>query len=491
MLKSQHMIIALLLFATLAMASHDVSAQTVVHRLKLGPYSEDITFVPTFVPRGATPGQFAILEGFNVMSVPIVGEGLARKLFDLRSIPIIGIPLGITYVRSRDLFAVNDSHQRHKIFLVNDKGLLVNIIEIQYKNDYMPAHVEGMGYILSNSPIHPNHIIMVTVDPVGSGRRLEVIGLDGQVDAEISTDLDAEMSVAFLHPDLLVVAGYSWVGTIDFDGKFIVGPVIVGSGIEGDEYAFEGVAVTQEGSIYTVGRSEKLVAFDSNLVIQPQADRIYTDALASFYPGVQIYPEGLAWNSNLDEHVLGGFIYDDDYGLQFASVSHNLRTAAFSVLNSPQPLMWVSDLTYLPDTRQIAARVLTSGWISYIGLFNENGSLDRLIDIDDLGLGWPESISYILPTQQLAVSFSSSPNLLYILSFESDEGEIDYYIDLTSAPIESVGEVAFFNPDHSTGGQFLIFEPPIGGPSGTHRAIVTDFNGVVLSEFDYLSSLNV
>jgi hypothetical protein len=102
-------------------------------------------------------------------------------------------------------------------------------------------------------------------------------------------------------------------------------------------------------------------------------------------------------------------------------------------------------------------------------------------------LGNPRAISYIPRTKEFAVLFTATPQPVKILS---RRGDLVRTIDLSLKGIGAISALAFFNPNHPSGGQFLMFE----GSNRTvqsYRAVVTDFSGNVLSEFNFRNTLAV
>ena len=53
-----------------------------------------------FIPSGPYANQFAILDGVDVISVPAFAKGrvAARKLFDVKKLPLFQAPRGIAYL---------------------------------------------------------------------------------------------------------------------------------------------------------------------------------------------------------------------------------------------------------------------------------------------------------------------------------------------------------------------------------------------------------
>lgn len=95
-------------------------------------------------------------------------------------------------------------------------------------------------------------------------------------------------------------------------------------------------------------------------------------------------------------------------------------------------------------------------------------------------------VEYIPATQQFAARLGQSLLLVRILS---RAGSVVRLIDFTPTGLKAVGGVAYFNSSHPSGGQFLVLEADAG--AGRHRAVVTDFDGNLLGEFDCREKLGV
>ena len=91
------------------------------------------------------------------------------------------------------------------------------------------------------------------------------------------------------------------------------------------------------------------------------------------------------------------------------------------------------------------------------------------------------AFTYIPDTQEFAISFRTSVTRLTIVNRDGTSVVRD--IDFAPIGVQMVRSVAFFNPSHPTGGQFLIHVEP------GRRVLITDFNLNVLSEFDAYSAL--
>lgn len=465
----------------LFLISPNIPAQSILQKANLYSYAEDLTFVS----RGPRFGQIAVLQGHEVFGVPMFGRAQAKKLFDLRNVPS-QYSTGIAFVESMGLYVVNDPLQKTPLYFVHDSGQLISVRQIQYPTGYQPEHLEGLTYIPFDAPSYWNHLVMVAVDPGSIQRRLLVINLDSQVVSEIPLDLSgaSAVGVAFQPPNrLLVTAAIEWqsalalsITALDFAGNILAGPTVVND----TGRFYEGVVCSLDGRVYLAGEGGKLLALGYDLDRQPSADRTYMKTLGL------TNPRGLTWDSDRDQHIFSHRRLEAST-VELTAVPFDLRGIA-STAPLPQEFKLSWSLSFLPDLHLIAMPRRGFCPLCSIGLFTSDGGLAGTVDLSGLDLGPANAISYIPSTHQFVATFPPSKNL-YVVSFE---GSLVRTIDLTSTLLSGPAAVTFFNPTHPTGGQFLILESPGGGvPTGTHRAIVTDFYGGVLAEFDYLDTLGV
>lgn len=453
-------------------------AQAVSHRARLGNNTEDITFITS----GAFANHVAILDGYEVLGVPLDGCSpcITGHLFDLRGLGINVGPRGITFIDSEAAFALNDSTQPTTLFLTDDQGQPLPTRTIKYLGGFVPGHVEGLAYIPATSPSFPDDIIEVALTSGLTESRLEILQRDGEVVAEIIPQeplrSDFLVGVAFKAPDRILVGTIdNAIWTLDFAGNLVAGPTLL-PGVEDIEGLVQLPAPDGRvlAATYNAGT---LFFFDENLNRLPDQDQYYT--VGAGVSGFQ----GTAWNSDTDEHlvVLAGAL---PQATEVVSVPPTLDAAtpivdlAMSHFDNPR------QTTFMPDQHLIA--VAHAAGPGAILLFDTSGALVQQINIS-AELGNPRAITYIPTTQQFAALFSSSSQMLRILS---RNGDLVSTIDLASKGIGPVSTLAFFNSDHPSGGQFLIFEAE-NRMTATYRAVVTDFSGDVLSQFDYRDKLGM
>ena len=458
----------------------------VLQRAKLGNYIEDLDFIPN----GPFADHIVMTAGYEVYGVPADANSdrAVRKLFDLRRLGIETAPRGIAYITSEHLFAFVDPDQPTMLFICDHKGEPLTPRTIKYLNGYLPFIVEGLAYLPPTSPQFPDHLVLVTsTDFINF--RLEVMRRDGQVVAEIPVPAEVYAgigyvaSVAFAEPDHLLVGTLGEIWALDFAGNIVSGPVVTNTELQTDE----GLVQTRDGRI-VVSNGAQLRFYDAALNRLPQDDRYAgTGVHLITTAGAQVSG---AWDSDTNQHLILAPTEESAGAartMQVAAVPPSLDSATrlfdFLALNT---FFRVRAVTYLPDEHLIAVAMARIGSRPReIVLYDHAGAVVERINI--AAIGAPGSaFTYIPTTREFAVRVATSPSKLKILT---RAGTLAREIDLSPTGLNFIGAVAYFNPSHPSGGQFLIAGSPFFG-DGT-RAIVTDFNGNLISEFDYRDALGL
>lgn len=471
---------ALLLAAVaLSIFSSETSAQTVLGRARLGNNVEDVTYVS----KGALSNHVVTLDGYEVFGLPASGNGNApfKKLFDLRSLPINIGPRGIAYVESEGLFVLQEPSQPDKLFFVDHKGKLQSTRTIQYLGGFAPVQLEGLAYLPADSPSFADRILMVAWDEDldcddGSGTRIEVINRSGQVEAEIFPDAPVRCQnlggVAFTKSGRLLLTDYNvnTIDTLDLAGHVVAPQVSVAGPL-----ALEGVVQVKDGRVVVCDYSSgKLLYFDASLNRRAGDDR--ANAIGF---GVS-EPSGVAWDSDAGRHlVLSGL------GLQrpkvdAVPVALNSASSVIASLNAdgfPVP----DRLSYMPDEHRIV--IGHRGGPRAFLLYDGAGAFVETVNVPPPPGGTLRGVEYIPTTQQFATRLTSN-NLL--LQIRSRTGAAVRTIDYAPTGITTIGGVAYFDPAHTSGGRLLVFD----GLVSAHRAVITDFNGLLLGDFNYRDKLN-
>lgn len=485
-------------------AAAEAQSQTVVSHTRIGGYAEDITYVGS----GSLKDKIVLIDGYEVFAVENAQKpkGSMDKLFDVKIPEIDFRPNGIAYVESEGLFVINDVSHPTKLFSFDQQGKFKGTRPIQYLDSgYVPAHMEGLAYIPSSSPIFPDHIIVTVLDTLNGPSRIEVMQRNGVVVAEILPnwpppppsdpdnpiyDTSVMGDVAFLAPNKLLVTFYTnAIWTIDFNGNVLAGPQeVVGAN------GFEGIVQMKDTRIAAVNYPQGLMFFDKNLNRVTESDR--NDVIGL---GLNT-PRGVAWNSDTSQLLI-------THGLSVASLSSAIAAVPISLDAASQVVDLTGTgfnsgqrLTYLPAEHLIA---VASGSPRAIVLFNGNGTLNSQIDLSPaalgMNLGGPISITYIPTTNEFVVGFGgigtasnqqAERRTLRVISRTT--GAIVRTIDLTAtgtggvAGVAGAGGVAGVAYYQDSGGSERLM---ILGPAG--RAFITDLNGdsrnangVLLGEFN-------
>ncbi len=417
-----------------------------------------------------------MLVGYEVHGVPVNARSpeAIRKLFDLRQ-QILGAPTGIAYIPSEQLFTVVNPFQPTELFLVDHRGVPRPPRPIQYLNDLVPDHIEGLAYVPPTSPHFPDHLLTITWKFIDDFpfllSRVQVIQRDGQVAAEIpipdDISLNEVLGVGFLAPDRILVAdAFDEIWTLDWDGNVVSGPVST-------ILIAEGIVQLPDGRVVT-GEGAQLRFFDAALDRLPQDDRD-----ASTRIGL-VNALSVAWNPDTLQHLVRAATEESGGSgdsSRVAAVPLSLDASAPVVdLGTFPTSIRIPRATYMPDEHRIAVALRRRGPTpAQIALYDNDGTQVELINASAIaGIGRPTKIAYAPPTREFVMVEQTQASTL---KFLTRTGALAREIDLAAFGITNISAVAYFNPLHPSGGQFLIFSSP-------DRAVITDFGGHPMSEFD-------
>jgi hypothetical protein len=446
----------------------------VLQRELLGRYIDDLDFVSN----GPLANHIVLLNGHEVHGM-LAGSGShhpIRNLFDLRE-QLLGLPSGIAYIASERLFAVVDAVQPTAFFLTDDRGTPRPPRLIRFIGDVVPDWMDGLAYVPSTSLLFPDHLLTVTYKIIDGlfDFRIQVIRLDGQVVTEILIPQDLSnngvVGVAFLAPDRILVSDwFNRIWTLDFQGHIAGGPRAT------ERLLVDGIVQLPDGRVVT-SEGAQLRFYDAALNRSPHDDRD-----AGTRMGL-VVPSSLAWNPDTFQHLLVSLTEESGAGfdsLRVAAAPLSLATSS-SVLDLsafPTPLR-APVATYMPDQHLIAVALRRRGSTpAQIVLYDSDGTLLEVIDASAIGgLGRPYSIDYVPHTREFVLIESTQSNKL---KFLTRTGALARQIDLLPIGMH-VAALSYFEPRHPSGGQFLI----IGADeAGAYRAVITDFAGHPISEFD-------
>jgi hypothetical protein len=479
LLKSLPALVLLTLIAV------DLNAQTVVSRARVGGYAEEITFVTS----GPLKGQLVMMNGYELYAVEMAKKEVLTRVCKLESPEFDQFVNGLTFVPSEGLFVMNNAPHPDKLFFFDQACGFKGTRTIQYlDSNYRPGHIEGMTYIPSDSPVFPDHLIMVAWDELGAADvRLEIMTRQGVVVAEIHRpDWPTQLlfdggtgDVMYLGPNRLLLSAYHpeslWI--IDFSGNIVSGPLPTTENGLG-----EGIVRLDDGRIVATNYPQDLLVFDKNLNRQPQDDR--HDVI-----GVNLnVPNGIAWDSDANR-----LLVTHDTTLNLSAGVSGLSTS----LNGTTPLV---NLNSIPFTRQTVylpqedlIGVLRFNLIEdrAILLFNTNGTLNSQISLSPTGLGQnlgpPLALAYLPGTDEFVVGFAGTPATQVQerlrLRVISRTGTLVRTIDLAPTGTGGINGLEYFDDPQGGGGRLLLIS---GG-----RMIVTDLdgnsrrpNGVLYREFN-------
>lgn len=446
------------------------SAQSVVTRARIGGYAEDMTFVAS----GNLKDSIVLLEGTDLYRVPYPKKPKgdpATHLADLRKAGIDAQSRGIAYVESEGLFALNgDTGKRQRLFLVDSGGTLRDTRAVQYLGGYVPEHVEGLGYIPASSPSFADHLVMVAWDTLATGpTRILVLERGGQVVAEIFPAVPPGSDpllgdVAYAGPNRLFVTNYSGeIMTVDFAGNVVSGP------LQTPFLGYEGILQTSTGAVVALANPQSLLAFDGALNRVPANDRHDVIGLDL---GVL---RGVAWDGDSSQ-----FLVQHDVGATrpagVSAVPGSLASATTFVDLTADPFQ--NQIAYVPG-EELVAVLHRAPPPRTIDLYARDGTLHSQVDLTPLGLGIPTAIEYVPTTDQFAVRFRnpSDPTEGTKLRFVSRAGALVNTIDMTCLGTLGIGDFAFFNPSHPSGGQLLMIV-------GFGRMMLVNLDGTHVTQFN-------
>jgi len=423
--------------------------------------------------------------GYAVYGFPATSDSdrAVHRLFDVRRLGIAAAPRGIAYITSQRRFALADTTQPSMLFTCDDKGDPFPPTNIGYLNDYQPVALEALAYIPPTSPTFPDHLVLMT-SPDFVEFRLEVLRLDGQVVAEIHLpDIVSRTgyasAVAYASPDRLLVGAIGEIWTIDFAGNVVGGPVL-----SNPDVVTEGLIELRDGRIVATDGA-KLRFYDAGL------NRLADDDRDAGVGAHLVFPTSAGWDSDASQHLVdapteisgGGGLTE-----QIAAIPPSLRSATrlFDIGTHPSIFARASrGVTYLSDEHLIAVSFRRRGSTGpAIDLYDSAGALIERISL--AAIASPQfGFAYIPSTRQFALTTAFGPRLKIV----NRDGTLARQVDFSAAGVQAILAVAYFNSAHPSGGEFMVVGiPPFGDGN---RAVITDFNGNLIDEFNYRDELGL
>jgi hypothetical protein len=462
-------IVGMVIISTVAL---DSAAQTAIARKRLGNTTEAMTYISS----GPLAGKLAIMDGYDVI---LSDERSSQKLFSVLPLGVNIEPRGIAYLDAERLFAFDDPTQLSTLLLADLDGHPRGTINLTYLNGYFPEHVESLIWLPRTSPVFPNHFVMVgvTLSTTPYESRLEVIRRDGQVEAEIFPQIafpEGEFitGLSYQSPGGFV-AGLSGDGTLwrmDRNGAVLAGPVSVP-----DVADFEGIAQVSANRIAAAaGTTGQVMFFDANLARLPKLDRSYKVGY-----GLSV-PTGVTWDPDTYEYLvefLGAAAPSDQAQVVALNPFFGLVRPFLDLSSDPT----ARRPAYLPDEHLVAIPHSGCGGSElgcFITLYNNRGTVVEQVS-EPYNV---PAMTYVPGTKRFAVRRAGTPTAITLLSRSGeDTGTV---IDLTATGIDAIRGLAYFNPRHPSGGEFLVLSSPT-----MHQAYVVDFQGNLLAQFDYKAKL--
>jgi hypothetical protein len=444
-----------------------------VSRARIGGYAEDIAFVTS----GALKDQVVMTNGYELYSVAFGKKGVLTRVCKVDHPEMDQFVNGFTFVESEGLFVMNNDPHPNKLYFFDQACGFKGTRPIQYLNSsYRPAHLEGMAYIPTSSPVFPDHLILVAWDDLNvSAMRLVIMRRDGVQVAEISrSDWPIQFfeggigDVTFLAPNRLLVSLYHTdsLWTMDFNGTILSGPLPpAGDGMG------EGIVQMSDGRVVATNYPQRLLVFDKNLVRQPQSDR--NDLI-----GLNLNtPRGIAWDSDANRFLVTHDTPLPSLAAGVAGISTTLDSSTPIIDLSAFP--FARQTVYLPQEDLIA--VLNFGGPNQraILLFNLNGTLTSQISLSPANLGQnfgqPLTLAYLPLTNEFVVGFNGiagSPDQVFEqrrLRVISRAGTLVRTIDFSATGTAGVSGVEYFE-DAQGAGRLMIL-------GGLGRVFITDLDG--------------
>jgi hypothetical protein len=285
--------------------------------------------------------------------------------------------------------------------------------------------------------------------------------------------------VAYQAPDRVLLCRSGEIQVLDFEGN------LLNSVVNTEGLLEEGIVQLPDSRV-AVGASSHVRFYDAALNRLPQDDRDVSTAI-----GV-ILANAIAWDPDHTRHLVQGQserfpLFDADH---VAAVAPSLQSggALFTLVGHVHGLgLHTPRMTYTPDDHHVAAShspLPIEGYPREILLYDDQGTAVEWIDASAMH---PEQtvaavkIAYVPPTGHFVLVSAEEQSKL---KFLTRAGVLAREIDLASIGIDAIAAVAYFNPLHPSGGQFLVLD-------FEGRAVITDFAGNLVEEFDYRAKLGL
>ena len=475
------------LFAAAALLAVTVPALAdevqIVERMTLGAYIEESAFVTS----GPYAGQLALMTGNSVYGLD--ANRNLNLLFDIRRLGSVITPKGMAWIAPEGVFAYITGNEPETIHISDTQGNALAPRRLDFKNAAETRqfpHQEGLTYLSANSSWNPDRLLLVMNlfpdKPPFIESSIRVHHRDGRLAQVI--ELPTALSTRYLTGVTLTSTGQIVLGVdnelwkVSVTGQILQGPIIAspaGTFVEGLEQLPDGrIAYTAAATVYHA---------DQNLSLLPQ------DAFDAGLGLHLIGTFGLAWNSDTNSYLMTSNVEETgDYfrATGLYSVPHNLNVREHLFPIGPTlPTRRITRIDYIPGEQLVLGRGPGSMQMS---LFNLAGQVVETIDLS--AIGFPYAMRYFPHLGQFGVVFvdPATGRPRSSIHFFSRTGAHVRELNL-SASAAQIFSLAFFDPDHPSGGQLIMIVAQAG--TLAQQVLVTDLNGTVLRQLDPLPDLGI
>ena len=356
----------------------------------------------TFIANGSNAGQVAVLDGYDVIGIPVNGKrAQPHTLFTTKGVGWAAFPSGIAYVPVDKTYVFDDQGALDQLTVVSATGQLLAPRPITYLPSSPPVFsAEGLVY-LGDDSVFPDTIARAVWD--GEFAYIEIMGRDGVVQRDIMTQLPPANAyitgLAYLSSGVFLVSTADenlW--TIGVDGSVLSGPTPVA-----DTFEIEGLTAVPGGRVYAAGYSAGVLrALDDKLRRDPSGDRPYPIGIGisrAFDAVWDPATAGWAFQGN-DSSPLQGFIFT-------APATLDSKTTLFPVPSFSLGLTELADGSFATCKFEHPE----------IDHYSRNGTF--LGSIDLLAAGLPRrctTLAYLPALDAYAVILRRNPSTVFIVS---------------------------------------------------------------------------
>lgn len=228
----------------------------------------------TFIANGSNAGQVAVLDGYDVIGIPVNGKAQVQPqtLFTMKNVAWGAFPSGIAYVPVDKTYVFDDQGAPDQLTVVSATGQPLAPRAITYLPSSPPVFsAEGLVY-LGDDAVFPGTIARGVWD--GEFAYIEIMSRDGVVQRDIKTQLPPAYAyisgLTYLSSGVFLVStGDENLWAIGVDGSVLSGPTPVGGA-----FGIEALTAVPGGRVYAASYTGgTLLAFDNKLQRDPSSDR--------------------------------------------------------------------------------------------------------------------------------------------------------------------------------------------------------------------------